>query len=435
VLSWRGLAEEPPDLHALRLKLQEEETAYAELLGALDRAAAFRLPLETRPDLPALLASLNALGPPLPAPAEGSGLKGRFRRAVWALLAPHQARQDERYAAVVQLLNVHVDESARLFGSLRDVLATLVRYLQRVLPVVDARDRLAGALATTRSELVLEAFDRRQESLGRRLSGLLALRDRLDAVAEEVSAVRQTLSASSPPPALAAAALEAAADAQYVAFENRFRGDREDVRARLADYVPLFAGLAPVVDLGCGRGEFLELLREGGVVARGVEGNAQAVQTCRGKGLEVSHGDLLAWLRAQPAASLGGVFAAQVAEHLPPAALQSMLGEAHRALRPGGLLVLETVNPRSVVGLLEVFNRDLTHQKPLHPETLRFLAAAAGFGEARVELRSPVEPAAQLQPVPQDGLPARTAQALNENVARLNALLYGPQEYALIARR
>jgi O-antigen chain-terminating methyltransferase len=127
--------------------------------------------------------------------------------------------------------------------------------------------------------------------------------------------------------------------------------------------------------------------------------------------------------------------AIQVAEHLPPPVLQSLLAEAHRALRPTGLLVLETVNPRSVVGFLEVFNRDLTHERPLHPDTLRFLAAAAGFSDVRVEMRSPIEAIDRLQPVPGDGLPPRTAQALNENVERLNNLLYGPQEYALLARR
>jgi hypothetical protein len=88
-----------------------------------------------------------------------------------------------------------------------------------------------------------------------------------------------------------------------------------------------------------------------------------------------------------------------------------------------------------VIAVLEVFNRDLTHQRPLHPDTLAFLAAAAGFTEVRVELRSPVDPTATLQPIPTDGLPERTAQALNENVQRLNAFLYGPQDYALIARR
>ena len=85
--------------------------------------------------------------------------------------------------------------------------------------------------------------------------------------------------------------------------------------------------------------------------------------------------------------------------------LQALLRESHRALRPGGLLLLETVNPRSVVGFLEVYNRDLTHERPLHPDTLSFLAAAAGFTDVRVELRSPVDPAARLQPVPAEGLP------------------------------
>jgi SAM-dependent methyltransferase len=429
------VADESPELEPLRRRLEEEEAAYAELLGALDGLAAFRLPLENRPELPALAERLRALSPPLPPPPQAGGLRDRFRRAVWGLVAPHLARQDERQVVLLQWAGAHFDEASRLHAHLRELVGTLVRYLQRLLPVIDARDRLSGALATTRAELVLEAFDRRQESLGRRLTGLLALRDRLEVVSEEVGALRQTLAAAAPAPEVGAAAEEAALDAGYVAFENRFRGDREEVRARLGDYPPLFEGLAPVVDLGCGRGEFLELLRDAGIAARGVEGNAQAVRTCRSRGLDVAHGGLLAYLRTQARGSLGGVFAAQVAEHLPPAVLQAMLREAHRVLRPGGLMVLETVNPRSVTGLLEVFNRDLTHQKPLHPDTLSFLAAAAGFGEVRVELRSPVEPAAQLQDVPAEGLPARAAQALNENVARLNALLYGPQEYALLARR
>jgi O-antigen chain-terminating methyltransferase len=88
-----------------------------------------------------------------------------------------------------------------------------------------------------------------------------------------------------------------------------------------------------------------------------------------------------------------------------------------------------------VIGLLEVFNRDLTHERPLHPDTLRFLAAAAGFTDVQVELLSPVPEAVRLQPVPIDGLPPRAAAALNENLERLNGLLYGPLEYALVARR
>jgi O-antigen chain-terminating methyltransferase len=312
--------------------------------------------------------------------------------------------------------------------------SALVHYLQRVQPLMDARDRWSSGLAVTRSELILEAFDRRQEALGRRVEGLLALRDRLETVSETVRGVEGAL--STPPAApVAVAASRAAADATYVAFENRFRGSRDEIRERLRGYADAFRGLGPVADLGCGRGEFLELLREANVDAVGAETNARAAAECRERGLAVEETGLLEFLAGRPAGSLGGVFAAQVAEHLPPAVLQAAFREAQRALRPGGLLVFETVNVRSVVGFHEVFIRDPTHERPLHPETLCFLAAAAGFSDVRIEMRSPLDASASLQAVPAAGLPEAAAQALNENVQRLNSLLYGPQEYALIARR
>lgn len=422
-----------PGLDALRQKLEEEERAYAEMLAAVDWLAAFPLPGESLPDLPRHLARLNE-GYALPAQAPPGG-GGWLRSRVLGAVQPALARQVEWNAGVVQVLNGYLAESAQLHARLRELSAALVRYLQRVQPLVDARDRMASALATTRSELVLEAFDRRLESLGRRFTGLLALRDRVEAVSEEVRALRGTLAAAAPPPAVAAAATQAAEDSAYTAFENRYRGSRDEIRERMRGYVPLFESLAPVVDLGCGRGEFLELLKEKGVAARGVEGNANVVRECREKGLEVVAGDLVEFLRAQKTGSLGGVFAAHVAEHLPPPVLTAAIAEAHRALRAGGLLLLETPNPRSVVGFLEVFNRDVTHVTPLHPDTLSFLAAAAGFTDVRVEMRTAVEASARLQAVPGDGLPERTAAVLNENVERLNALLYGPLEYALYARR
>jgi len=426
--------DENPDLTALKARLEEQEAAYASALSALDALAAFPLPFERLPELPQQLARLNALCQPTPPPHLG-GLWAPLKRRLWAWLAPTLGRSAEFDATLIQFLNGYVVETSRALGHLRNLAAALIRYLQQVQPLMDLRDRAASGLATTRAELILEAFDRRQESLARRLDGLLALKDRLETVAEEARAVRATLAAGAPAPAVAEAARSAAEDSVYTAFENRFRGSPAEVRERLADYADLFQGLAPVVDLGCGRGEFLELLREQRIEARGVESNAAAVLECRSKGLQVSQGDLLATMAAQGAASLGGVFAAQVAEHLPPAVLQSLLRQAHRVLRPGGLLLLETVNPRSVLAFLEIYNRDLTHERPLHPETLRFLAAAAGFAEVRIEMRSPVDAATRLREVPREGLPEAVAEVLNENLARLNALIYGPQEYALIARR
>jgi SAM-dependent methyltransferase len=425
--------EEPAALRSLRDRLEDEEKAYAEVLATVDRLSGFSLPSEAAPEVRERLEALNTLWAAPERPA-GGGLGGVFRRRAWDAAAPAFERQTRFNAALVQLLNGHLARLDELHGHLRELAGALVRYAQRVQPLVDARDRVATALATTRSELLLEAFDRRMESLGRRVEGLNALRDRLETVTEEVRAVRGALAAP-PPPAVAAAAERAAADAAYTAFENRFRGTREEIRRRQEGDVGLFRDLSPVVDLGCGRGEFLEALRAAGVVARGVEANANAVRACREKGLDVVAGDVVGFLREQGTGSLGGVFAAQVAEHLPPPVLTALLAEAHRVLRGAGLLLLETVNPRSVLGLVEVFNRDLTHERPLHPDTLAFLAAAAGFTDVRIELRSPVPGDARLQPVPPEELPHRAAAVLNENVERLNALLYGPLEYALVARR
>jgi len=417
------MSDDSPELADLRRRLEQEEAAYAAALDALDRLGNTPPPAAGAEGLRATLNALCAREPP---PA------GRFGGwAVAARIDALAAQQREFSSVLVQFLNAEAEARARQEAHVQEALSALLRYLQRVLPVMDARDRVSSALATTRAELILEAFDRRLTSLGRRLEGLLALRDRVEALGEETRALRP--GTGIPPVTLPAP--PSPDDVAYVAFENRFRGSRDEIRGRLASYVPLFAGRAPVADLGCGRGEFLELLREAGTEALGAESNTQAVEHCRTRGLEVHAIDLLTFLRGREGGSLGGVFAAQVAEHLPPPVLMALLRESHRVLRAGGLLVLETVNPRSVIGLLEVYNRDLTHEKPLHPDTLSFLAAAAGFGDVRVEMRSPVDPAARLQPVPTDGLPPRAAEALNENLDRLNALLYGPQEYALLATR
>jgi SAM-dependent methyltransferase len=420
------LPSDSPDLAALKQRLEEEESAYARVLGAID-ALANAAPLAPGPQQPA--AAMNALWKAVEAPS------GPFERRLFALLAPALERQEQWNSSVVQVLNAQLGNSEALRGRLTELMAALVHYFQRVLPVIDARDRMATALATTRAELILEAFDRRLESLGRRLEGLLAMRDRLETVSEETRAIRSTLAAGTVAPELARAAAGAASDASYVAFENRYRGDPAEIRERLADYVAAFSGLSPVLDLGCGRGEFLTLLKDAGIAALGAENNAQMAALCRAGGLDVAEQDLLEFLHGQRDASAGGIFAAQVAEHLPPHLLQAMVREAHRVLRPGGLLLLETVNPRSVVGFLEVYIRDLTHERPLHPDTLRFVAASEGFSDVRVEFRAPIDAASQLQPVPASGLPEAAARALNENVARLNALIYGPQEYALFARR
>jgi SAM-dependent methyltransferase len=225
------------------------------------------------------------------------------------------------------------------------------------------------------------------------------------------------------PPVTVAAQPSAAAVPDYFAFESRMRGSVEGVRDRQRRYVEDFRGAAPVLDVGCGRGELLTLLRDAGIEARGIDADADMVAYARGEGLDVEQADLVAYLEGLEDGSLGGIFMGQVVEHLPAPTLVQALRLAAAKLRPGGLLVAETINPLSPLALRNYY-ADLTHAQPLVPETLELLARQAGFSET--ELRFLNEPADRLTE-PEDPVIAA-------NVRRLNELLFAPLDYALVAR-
>ncbi len=201
--------------------------------------------------------------------------------------------------------------------------------------------------------------------------------------------------------------------------------------------MPLFAGARDVLDVGCGRGELLDLLRKSGVPARGLELNHEMAETCRARGLEVAEGDLLSYLEGLPDGSLGGLIAIQVVEHLEPDYLMRALDVAYHKLRPGARIVLETINPACWFAFFASYVRDLTHVRPLHPETLTYLLTASGFSRVRAEYRSPYPESDKLQkvaPAP-DALQADLADTVNGNTERLNALLFTYMDYAAIGER
>ena len=169
----------------------------------------------------------------------------------------------------------------------------------------------------------------------------------------------------------------------YVAFEKAFRGSEERIAQLLEIYVPIFVGRAPVLDIGCGRGELLDLLAASGVAARGVDNDAGMVAQARAKGHDVEESDALVHLRSLPDASLGAVVSIQTVEHIAPELIQGLFCEAARALRPGGVMVVETINPHSIQAM-KTFWIDLTHRHPLFPEVLTVAAGIAGFAEAIV---------------------------------------------------
>jgi SAM-dependent methyltransferase len=282
-------------------------------------------------------------------------------------------------------------------------------------------DALFGHLGRVEGELA----ERREDA--RRLG---ELEERLTRVE------RRPAAAGAPVAATVAAQPTAAALPDYFAFESRMRGQTADIRERQRAYLDDFRDAAPVVDLGCGRGEFLALLRDEGIEACGVDADADMVAFARGEGLDVEQADALAYLEARGDGELGGIFLAQVVEHLPPPALVRLLELAHAKLREGGVLVAETINPLSPIALRNYF-ADLTHAQPLVPETLALLAEQAGFRQ--VETRFLNEPPAEerlreVELPPEAELDA-AREALAQNVRRLNDQLFGPLDYAIVARR
>ncbi len=176
----------------------------------------------------------------------------------------------------------------------------------------------------------------------------------------------------------------------YFHFEMRFRGAEEEVRGRFKFYLPILEGHAPALDLACGRGEMLELLRERGVDARGVDLDREMVERCRDKGLAVERSDAIAYLEAQPDGSLGAVFSAQFIEHLDAAVYSRLIELAYAKLRSGGVLVLETQNPECLAIYSQSFFLDPTHVRPVPAAQLHYLLAEQGFTDVRTHYLSPV---------------------------------------------
>ncbi|RZT08684.1 O-antigen chain-terminating methyltransferase [Duganella sp. CF402] len=175
----------------------------------------------------------------------------------------------------------------------------------------------------------------------------------------------------------------------YRAFEDRYRGSRETITGRLRAYQPFVApllddGPAAALDLGCGRGEWLELLGEYGLAARGIDLDDGMLAACRERGLQVETQDALAALRAAPDNSLALVSAFHLVEHIPFDMVRELIAEALRALRPGGLLILETPNPENLVVGASSFYMDPSHLRPIPPLLLAFAAEHAGFARHKI---------------------------------------------------
>jgi SAM-dependent methyltransferase len=207
----------------------------------------------------------------------------------------------------------------------------------------------------------------------------------------------------------------------YVALEDRFRGSRAEIKENFREYLSYVREHAPVVDLGCGRGEWLELLRDNGVAARGVDNNGLQVEQCRALGLDVSEQELFVYLQNMADESAGSITGFHIIEHLSFNALVRLLNEVMRVLRPGGVVIFETPNPNNVVVGSNYFYLDPTHRHPLPSELMEFVFKHHGFEDVTL--------------LPLHPWHSGRVAGEGELAERFNGYFYGPMDYAVVGRK
>jgi O-antigen chain-terminating methyltransferase len=224
----------------------------------------------------------------------------------------------------------------------------------------------------------------------------------------------------------------------YFLFEEQFRGARNDIKERQRAFLPYFQNCSRVLDIGCGRGEFLEILRDNNIGSIGVDLDADMVSYCKSHQLDVVRSDALSFMESLENKSLDGIFIDQVIEHLEPMYLVRLLTLCYQKLKFGYYLVVETVNPLSFVSFVN-FYIDMTHKKPVHPETLQYLFSASGFRECEKKFLSPVSDESRLKKIgaaaDMNETERKNVDVYNHNIELLNIVLFGAQDYAVVGKK
>jgi len=219
----------------------------------------------------------------------------------------------------------------------------------------------------------------------------------------------------------------------YFKFQNDFRGTRSLIADRQAMYLPYFKNSTkPVLDLGCGRGEFLRILKEQNIPSFGIDMYPEYVIEGQLNGLDVRQGDGIAFLK-ETDIRFGGIFAAQVIEHISFEDLQILCFTAYEKLESGGHIVLETPNPTCLAMFTSNFYLDPTHTKPIHPLLLAYVLREAGFSEVQTIYTDASRAGKPLPFIDGEGI--RNLEEINRAIAQVSDLLYGSLDYAVVAKK
>lgn len=366
----------------------------------------------------------------------------RFSRLFTTRLVAAGMSLSDAVESTVKVHSLSLDDVERLSNSLRAQVATVEVATQEAIDTL-ASSVLGGAqVPESATATALARFESRVSLLDGRIAELERDREhdrreiqrlRAHAGGPGASGTSAGGAGSSDIGAGGSAALD---DAGYVEFERRFRGAPSDIKERQLDalrFVEQIAGSsAPLLDIGCGRGEWLALLRDAGIAAYGVDASEGMVADAQALELDARCEDALTHLRDLEADSLQAVSAFHFAEHVPLGFLTQVLDAALRALVPGGLLLLETPNPTNLVVGAASFYLDPTHLRQLHPDFLGFLVESRGFTDVEVHF---VHPTIDSQTLVGDQPAGEYDPRLNRVVESAEWALFGPQDYVVVARR
>ncbi len=324
---------------------------------------------------------------------------GYFVRLAIALVRlPHQVRDQREFGGYVLSQNQQIADfinaiSARVEETKSNQLAELKQIEPRILERIN-----------TDKELIQNQFHDLQNQHRNEIQKIRVRTDQLQALIDELKRGRKSLHS----------------DELYAALEERFRGSRDEIKDRFKIYLPYVETVRDglVIDLGSGRGEWLELLNETGIKARGVEDNRVSLEQCRRRGLDVVDEEALVHLRSLPDGTVAAVTGFHIVEHMPIDALVTLLDEVMRVLRPGGVAIFETPNPENVIVGSNFFYLDPTHHHPLPSELMEFLFESRGFDRVEVLNLHPWD--------------AGRVAGEGELAERFNGFFFGPMDYAIL---
>ncbi len=372
-------------------------------------------------------------------------VKRKLLSFLWnRVLRQYFEREREYQAHVVRFLNdsakyIDARDGANFWELIRKIDYDVTKALERIERINDEQTASMRMIERRFGEAVQRSIGTVQEQTAVHAAQLKTL----DSVVRGIEAILAGLPKSLAHDAVGFAQTksvshETSPDFSYLLLENRYRGSEQEISKRLEIYPQFFNAVdKPVLEIGGGRGELQLLFSKAGITSYCVDLDQAMVQRAKVQGVDARLGDGLEHLRGLPDKSLAGVIAVQVVEHLTRDQLRDLFASCMKKVVSGGRIIFETINPQSLLALSSNYFRDPTHVWPLHPDTLEYAMNLAGLRTVEIRKLSPVAEGGQLQRIPlEEFMSPRwrdSISALNKNIEQLNSLVYGYQDYCIVA--